>query len=368
MAYPYTYTDYNDFEGPFEESNEGAAPWESAGGASFAPPPSRPPAKKKEEKKLTGATGATGPSQPQPQPQTALDRHPEFRNALAQHDQNVNSGNTWQERSAATANAAADQANGPPHVVGYHWTAGTGGVSGGNDAGMIVHYSDGSSQWVPTNKPGEFPPSVQTTQSAQDALLARANAGLRANALNPNSPVGGIIPSWNSPTGRNIDTSNPAQVGAATEAVKAFQGGASVEDIAKLSAASGTTTDLGGSNPPSGWLDRAIAASKAGQTTFNTGAAQGSGQYPVGQVSAGNPLESTYVSTPSGGTVGLGRAGQNDNPTPPATNPGVLYEAAARQNRQSSFNATASADQQNRENLYQAIQKAQQSKNDNNTY
>lgn len=47
-----------------------------------------------------------------------------------------------------------------PTRVGYHWIKGTGGVSGGNDAGQVVFWSDGSQTWEPTSVPGQPPPTL----------------------------------------------------------------------------------------------------------------------------------------------------------------------------------------------------------------
>lgn len=49
----------------------------------------------------------------------------------------------------------------PRRQIGYHWFAGTGGVSGGNNASMIKYYDDGSSEVVPASSiPGMEPPGL----------------------------------------------------------------------------------------------------------------------------------------------------------------------------------------------------------------
>jgi len=94
-------------------------------------------------------------------------------------------------------NPAATQRQ--PEMTGYHWYKGTGGVSGGNNAGMNVSYDDGSSEWVNTTVPGQFPFAMRTTQQVQQSMLDSATTNAQTYG------GGGILPSWNSPTGSQVD-------------------------------------------------------------------------------------------------------------------------------------------------------------------
>ena len=232
----------------------------------------------KKPAKATGATGATGPP-PKPQPQTPQPQTPRpqtpspndpdqaFRTFMNTWKQGGTSdfGDDWKDRAANTAESLQNQFHGEPQLTGYHWNAGSGGLQGGNNAGMIAHFSDGTTKWIDTNKPGEIPAPLPTTLDAQKALLASGQT---------QGSGGGILPAWNSPTGQNVDLRSygPKEV----------------------------DTSAAGPLPPSGWLDRAIAASRSGATTYNTGAELGSGNFGKGDVEPGR------FATPSGGSIGTG--------------------------------------------------------------
>jgi hypothetical protein len=100
-----------------------------------------------------------------------------------------------------------------PVLTGYHWFAGTGGVSGGNNAWSRNYWSDntvtrdraGSQYATPViGLPRSAQPAISgppTTQQAQQSLLDSATANAKMYG------GGGILPSWNSPTGKDIDLS-----------------------------------------------------------------------------------------------------------------------------------------------------------------
>lgn len=55
------------------------------------------------------------------------------------------------------------------NLVGTRWMAGTGGVSGGNNAQMIKYYDDGSSEVVPATSTGEESPTLGPVQRNVEA-------------------------------------------------------------------------------------------------------------------------------------------------------------------------------------------------------
>src|SRR5215472_16414297 len=79
-----------------------------------------------------------------------------------------------------TSGAGSAATHPAPQMTGYHWFAGTGGVSGGNDAGMNVTYDDGTTKWVPTGVPGEIP-----QDRAAPNLSAQQLAALDRSQLAP---------------------------------------------------------------------------------------------------------------------------------------------------------------------------------------
>lgn len=252
------------------------------GGGSFRPRTSNPtegqeytgasndseaiiPGSKVKYKKPQKATGATGPSRPtNPTPTNSPSGNlgnPALENFGKRID-NFNQGTNWRERAAAQADSLHSQFHGEPQMVGYHWYHGTGGVSGGNDAGMIAYFSDGTSRWINTSTPGQIP---QVRQSMlNDAQTEGAG--------------GGILPAWNSPTGQNLDSSAYAPKTG--------------------------DTSLGGPIPPSGWVNRAISAARGGANTYDTGGLKSEGNSPRGGIIT-SPQGNSYIGTPSGGTIGL---------------------------------------------------------------
>ncbi len=279
---------------------------QGAYGESLFPPPSKPQGKK--QTGATGATGAKGPStdssNPAAQGQALLDQRRAQNNALANsvgnrgvtdttsnvfsdspaaqnlRQQHLNTtGDTRADQIAGQAGVIQNHFESPPTMTHYHWYAGSGGVQGGNDAGMRVDYSDGTSNWVPTNKPGEFPSAAPTTRMNQNEMLGRV--------VNSGQGGGGILPAWNSPTGQNID-------------LTAF--GPKEVDISAAGPAS-----------PKGWLNSAIAAARSGANTYDTGGTRAEGNFPQGGIETRKGRD--YADTPSGGTVGL-HTGSNrvDNP------------------------------------------------------
>lgn len=204
--------------------------------------------------KYPKATGATGPAQPpptQPPPTQSSSVLPPAAQAALN---NLPSGvSTWQDHIVDTGQAALAHYQNPPAPVPVytHWYAGSGGISGGNNATMNVTYSDGSIRTVDAGaKPGEFlPTQPNITYSGQPA--------------NPETPT-------------------------------------------------------------NGWLNRALAAVKAGEGTYSTGApvrTSPGGLYPTGSVTTGSfsskgdftatPQGRTYVSTPTGGVIGLPSAAES---------------------------------------------------------
>lgn len=61
----------------------------------------------------------------------------------------------------------------PPKMIGYRWMAGTGGVSGGNDARMEKYYDDGSMEVVPASSiPGvERPTLAPVRRNVEGGLI-----------------------------------------------------------------------------------------------------------------------------------------------------------------------------------------------------
>jgi hypothetical protein len=243
---------------------------------------------KPQGKKQTGATGPTGPPRPL-NPQQVFQNNPAAQAlnnpalaALGDHIDNLNKNNDWRDRAAAQAEGLQNQFHGPPQMTGYHWHAGSGGLQGGNDAGMTATFSDGTSRFINTSIPGQIPAERLTTQQAQQYMLDDASR---------EGYGGGILPGWNSPTGQNIDLTKfgPKEV-----------------DIS----AAGPTT-------PSGWLNSAIAAARSGANTYDTGGkgTKVDGNAPVGEIEQGNPFNQTKIATPTGGSIGINTgAGNNDNP------------------------------------------------------
>jgi hypothetical protein len=156
--------------------------------------------------------------------------------AFAAHQKNLqNSGPTWSDRTADLGKSLIEHFLGggvqENPIVHTHWLAGSGGVSGGNNARMLVTRADGSQTWVEAGaKPGEFVPSAPTTLDKQNQLLQQANTPEQRQ-------YGGILPSWNSPTGKAIDTS--------------------------------TMTELPSSDvlPQKGWLNQAVAAARGAESS-----------------------------------------------------------------------------------------------------
>ncbi len=246
----------------------------------FPTPPKAP------SKKQTGATGASGPTGPAPKtptqaPQQNRDVFADSPAASALRNQHLNTaGDTRADQISGHAEAIQNHFEGPPQMTHYHWFAGTGGLQGGNDAGMRADFSDGTSRWINTSIPGQIPQAPPTTLEAQQKMLADASVP---------GGGGGILPGWNSPTGQNIDLTKfgPKEV--------------------DISAA--------GPTPPSGWLNSAIAAARSGANTYDTGGVKSEGNSPRAEIEQGNPFNQTKIATPTGGSIGVNTgAGNNDNP------------------------------------------------------
>lgn len=232
----------------------------------------KPQAPNKKPQKATGPTGPPRPTAPTPTAPTRSGLgNPALENFGKQIDDMAQQPD-WRDRAAAQAESIQNQFLGPPQMVGYKWFAGTGGLQGGNDAGMIAHFSDGSSRWVNTSVPGEIPQPPPTTEQTQQGMLEQGQV---------TGQGGGILPAWNSPTGRNEDLKNYGPI---------------IGD-----------TSLGGPIPPSGWLNSAISAARGGASTYDTGSTSPD-QYGKGQIGT-SPIGRQFISTPSGGTMSLPNSG-----------------------------------------------------------